>query len=53
MEQILKRELRQRVNHYELFGDTPSLIMASMILTVLLNKDTEQEEVELSYVNID
>lgn len=53
MEQILKRELRQRVNHYELFGDAESLIMASMILTVLLNKDLEDMDIDAPYVNID
>lgn len=48
MDNILKKQLRQYVNHYELFGDKISLIMASMVMTVLLNKDEDDD-----FVNID
>lgn len=48
MDNILKKQLRQYVNHYELFGDKISLIMASMVMTVLLNKDEYDD-----FVNID
>lgn len=41
MNNILKKELRQYINHYELFGDKISLVMASMLITVLLNKDID------------
>jgi len=47
MDNILKKQLRQYVNHYELFGDKISLIMASMVMTVLLNKDIEDEAVNI------
>lgn len=47
MDNILKKQLRQYVNHYELFGDKISLIMASMVMTVLLNKDEDDELVNI------
>lgn len=53
MDNILKKQLRQYVNHYEMFGDRSSLIMASMIMTILLNKDIDDELVDDIYVNID
>jgi len=49
MDNILKKQLRQYVNHYELFGDKISLIMASMVMTVLLNKDIEEDGVNIDY----
>lgn len=47
MDNILKKQLRQYVNHYELFGDRSSSIMAAMILTTLLNMDIDDDDVNI------
>lgn len=47
MDNILKKQLREYVNHYELFGDRVSLIIASMVITVLLNKDIDYADVNI------
>lgn len=52
METILKRELRKHVNRYELLGNREDLVMASIILTTLLNLH-ELDDVEYGGVNID
>lgn len=47
MKQLLKKQLREYVNHYELFGDMSSMIMAAMTLTTLLNMDIDYDDVNI------
>jgi len=47
MKQLLQKQLREYINRYELFGDRSSSIMAAMLLTTLLNMDTEDDDVNI------
>lgn len=52
MEHLLKKQLREHINRFELFGSRSDLIMAHMIINLLINIDN-LNDIDDSDVNID